>query len=115
LSGQFVFYFISKSFLLSGHPTAGTVYLAADDFAELRVNGVVVGSVGSPTDFALAAQAQSALTAFDIGSLLKRGTNVITIKGTNGSRDFSPFCAGTSCTYAQNPAGVVFGGSLSFN
>jgi hypothetical protein len=73
----------------------------------------VVGSIGSVTDIELALAAQSSLTPFDISSLLKPGRNVITVNGRNGSPSFSPFC-GATCTYNQNPAGIVFGGSLSF-
>ena len=40
------------------------------------------------------------------------GRNVITIRAQNGSAFFSG-CP-TICTYATNPAGVVFGGSLTF-
>ena len=106
------FYF-AKGFVLTGHPTSGSVYLAADDFAELRVNGRVVGSIGSITDVGLAGQAQSSLTRFDVTAFLKPGYNYITIVGQNGPPSFSGIC-GTICTYAENPAGVVFGGSLTF-
>ena len=60
---EFASYYFSRSFVLAGPPTAGTVYLAADDFAELLVNGIAAGSVGSITDVGLAGQAQSGLTA----------------------------------------------------
>ena len=106
------FYF-AKGFVLTGHPTAGSVYLAADDFAELRVNGRVVGSIGSITDVGLAGQAQSYLTRFDVSAFLKPGYSYITIVGQNGPPSFSGVC-GTICTYSENPAGVVFGGSLTF-
>jgi hypothetical protein len=102
-----------KSFILTGHPTNGVIYISADDFAQVRVNGSAVGSIGSVTDIGLAAAAQSSLTAFDISSLLKPGMNVVTVNGQNGPPSFSPFCAAI-CTYSQTQAGVVFGGSLSF-
>jgi hypothetical protein len=106
------FYF-SKGFVIAGTPTAGTLYLAADDYAQLQVNGVTVGSIGSVTDIGLAANAQSLLTPFDISSYLKPGYNHVTIIGRNGPTYYSSFC-GQTCTYAQNPAGVVFGGSIAF-
>jgi hypothetical protein len=106
-------YYFSKSFVLRGPPRVGTIHLSADDFAEVRVNGVAAGTVGSIADIGLSSLAQNELTVFDISSLLKPGRNVITVKGQNGPLSFPPFCDAT-CTYGQNPAGVVFGGSLSF-
>ncbi len=103
-------FFFSKTFVLSAAPSAGTVSVSADDFAEVRVNGVVVGSVGSISDLSLSGLAQGSLTAFDITSLLVAGTNTITIRGRNGPGSFGG-C--TNCTYAQHPAGVVFGGSIT--
>jgi len=88
---------------------AGHIYLAADDFAELFVNGNLVGKVGSTTDAAIAHAAQSSLTRFDLSSNLKAGTNVITVHGINGSGQFNK-CQ--NCSYSANPAGVVFGGSV---
>jgi hypothetical protein len=43
-------FFFSKAFNLSGSPTAGTISVAVDDFAEVRVNGMIVGTTGSVTD-----------------------------------------------------------------
>jgi hypothetical protein len=106
-------FFFSKTFVLSGHPTEGWIYLAADDFAEVRVNGEVVGSIGSVTDIGAAGDAQSYLHGFDILSFLKPGRNTITVQGQNGPVTFPAVC-GESCTYAQNPAGVVFVGWLTF-
>ena len=106
------FYF-SKTFVLPGYPVRGILYIAADDFAEVRVNGSVVGSVGSVTDIGLAGEAQSYLHEFDLTSFLKPGRNVITIRGQNGPPDYSG-CE-SPCTYGQNPAGVVFGGSLEYS
>ena len=109
---EFASFFFSNTFILAGYPTNGVIYIAADDFAEVRVNGSVVGTVGSVTDIELAGDAQSRLHEFDISSFLKPGRNVITIQGQNGSPDFAG--CDVTCTYSQNPVGVVFGGSLSF-
>jgi hypothetical protein len=101
-------YFFSKAFNLAGAPTAGSISVAADDFAEVRVNGAVVGTIGSETDGTLAFAGQSSLTTFDITSFLVPGTNVITVRGANGNLACGPVA------YNCNPAGVVFAGSLSF-
>jgi hypothetical protein len=106
------FYF-SKNFILTGHPTNGVIHIAADDFAEVYVNGTSAGMIGSTTDVALASIAQTSLQTFDLTSLLKPGRNTITVKAQNGQKAFSFLC-GATCTYGQHPAAVVFGGSLSF-
>ena len=99
----------TRTFVLAGSP-GGTISIAADDYAEVHINGDVVGSVGSTTDKAAASAAQSALTTFDLGSHLVSGANTITIVARNGPASFA---CGSVCTYAQNPAGVVFGGRLT--
>jgi hypothetical protein len=100
-------YFFSKKSNLPGTPTAGTISVAVDDFAQVLVNGEAVGTTGSLTDISSAGEAQSSLATFDITSYLVPGTNVITIRAANG-----PFGCGSG-PYSCNPAGVVFGGSLS--
>ncbi len=100
---QFLF---SKSFEIGSGVLGGSIALAADDFAEVFVNGTSVGTVGSTTDGAAASAAQSSITTFDISSWLLKGTNIISIGGVNG-----PFgCSGGA--YSCNPAGVVFGGEI---
>ena len=100
---EFVF---SKSFNL-GAPIAGTIWVAVDDFAEVVVNGTVVGSVGSVSDASLAGPAQNALTSFDIAPYLVSGSNVVAVRAANGVFGCGPGA------YACNPAGVVFGGELT--
>jgi hypothetical protein len=100
----------SHTYVLHGLPS-GTLSLGADDFAEIHVNDVVVGSVGSITDKTAASASQSMLTVFALDAYLVDGANTITIVGQNGPPSFAG-CAG-ACSYAQNPAGVVFGGGLS--
>src|SRR5262249_14498937 len=106
-------YFFSKTFILSGEPISGTISLAADDFAAIYVNRTHVGTIGSTTDPGSSNDAQSALHSFDLGSYLKPGRNTITIEAENGAPFFSPIC-GEGCPYDENPAGVVFGGSLTY-
>jgi hypothetical protein len=102
----------SKSFDLATAPTAASISVAADDFAEVRVNGHVVGTNGSITDVSVAGRAQNTLVTFDLRSLLSAGQNTIAIRGRNGPASFSGGCS-AHCTYAANPAAVVFGGSIA--
>jgi hypothetical protein len=101
-------YSFSKTFDLPGAPAGGTISLAADDSAAVIVNGTPVGSVGSTSNAAVAAAATNSLRTFDIGPYLIAGINVIAVNGANGN--FGCF----SVAYRCNPAGVVFGGSLSY-
>jgi hypothetical protein len=105
-------FFFSKTFVL-GEPVSGTISVAVDDFAQVLVNGVNAGTTGSITDYFAAAAAQGALVNFDITSLLKPGSNIVTVLAQNGPAWFAGGCPSEGCTYAMNPAGVVFGGSLS--
>lgn len=103
------FYF-AKTIDVPGTPTAAVLRVSADDFAEVRVNGVVVGATGSTTNGSLAGAAQSALRSFDIIAFLVPGANTITVRAQNGIGAFGG-CA--NCMYSQHPAGVVFGGSIT--
>jgi hypothetical protein len=100
------------TFTLGAAPT-GTLKIAVDDAAEVRVNGSVAGATGSVTTVAAASAAATSLTTFDLAPLLVPGTNTIAIAAQNGPTSFAG-CA-TPCTYASNPAGVVFGGTLSYH
>jgi hypothetical protein len=106
-------YYFSKTFVLTGYPTGGTISVAADDFAAVSVNGTAVGSIGSTADAGAASDTENTLHTFDVAPFLKPGENTITVKAQNGSPFFSPIC-NDGCPYDENPAGVVFGGSLSF-
>jgi hypothetical protein len=105
-------FFFSKTFLL-GNPVSGTISVAVDDFAAVLVNGVIAGTTGSVTDMNSASLAQGTLATFDITPFLRTGSNVVTIHAQNGPPSFAGGCPSEGCTYAMNPAGVVFGGSLS--
>ena len=106
------FYF-SKRITVPGHPVAATVSVAVDDFAEVLVNGTLVGSTGSISDVGLAGQAQNSLASFSVTSYLKPGANTITIHGQNGPASF-PGCE-APCSYEENVAGIAFGGSVYFD
>jgi hypothetical protein len=96
-----------------GTPLGGTLSVAADDGAEVIVNGTLVGATGSITDSTAASLANQALKGFNLAPLLVAGENTITVVGQNGPASFAGGCAG-GCTYAMNPAGVVFGGTLAY-
>jgi hypothetical protein len=101
-----------KSINVPGQPTAGAVHVAVDDLARIVVNGSVVGEWGSVTDQQAAGIAQNSLASFDITPFLRQGKNAVVVWAFNGP---SPFAGCTApCTYAENPAGVVFGGSITY-
>jgi hypothetical protein len=102
-----------KTFELGVNPT-GLIQIAADDFAQVFVNGIAVGSVGSITDIPPAGRAQSAPTTFDLTPALHTGTNKITVVGQNGPASFlMGSCGAAGCSYSQNPAGVDFAGTMT--
>ena len=103
-------YSFEKTISLAGEPESGIVYMAADDSAELYVNDNLVGAIGSISNNSSASIAQSTLQNFDILSYLHTGDNFIQIKSVNGPDSFANV---TNATYSQNPAGVVFGGSIT--
>jgi len=105
--------YFSKDFDLPGAPISGTILVAVDDFAEVSINGTVVGSTGSITDIGLAAGAQSALKPFDLTPFLRAGLNTVTIRAQNGPASFTGYRC-NPCDYSGNPAGVVFGGVLTY-
>ena len=104
--------YFSKQFDLQA-PIGGLIFIAADDFAEVIVNGVVAGSTGSVTDIALAKFAPLSLKIIDFAPYLVPGTNTLTVRAQNGPSGFRG--CDPSCTYdpTSNPAGVVFGGILT--
>jgi hypothetical protein len=105
-------FFFARTFKLGEMPS-GRITISADDAAEVRVNGVTIDTVGSVTDQSEAAISNSTLTTFDLSPRLRPGLNTITIAAQNGPASFAS-CP-TSCTYMNNPAAVVFGGSLTYH
>jgi hypothetical protein len=97
---------------IPGSPLQGKLYIAVDDFARIRVNGTVAGTWGSKTDPNAASSANNNTGSFDITSLLHPGTNAIVVQARNGPASFAVGCG--PCTYQPNPAGVVFGGTVSY-
>jgi hypothetical protein len=102
----------SKTVAIPGTPVKGTLYIAVDDFARIRVNGTIAGTWGSTTDINAASFANNNTRSFDITSLLHPGNNTIVVEAQNGPSFFAIDCG--PCTYHQNPAGVVFGGTVSY-
>ncbi|MBO0888533.1 hypothetical protein J2P12_05470 [Candidatus Bathyarchaeota archaeon] len=100
------FYF-SRTIHLSGSPVSGSISIAVDDFAEVFLNGHVVGEIGSINYAPAAVLAQSYLQTFDLTPFLVAGNNVLTIFAENGA--FGQCCPSS---YSGNPAGVVFGGTI---
>jgi hypothetical protein len=104
--------YLSRTFSVGLAPT-GQINIAADDSARVLVNGTDVGGVGSISDVNQAGISNTRLTTIDLSVALHPGTNTITIAAQNGPASFAG-CTG-SCTYLMNPAGVVFGGTLSYH
>jgi hypothetical protein len=100
-----------KTFVLGAHPT-GTISITADDFAQVVVNGAVVGSTGSTTDESASAAQFHSMTQMTLDAYLVAGKNTIRIEARNGPAAFTNgLCS--PCTYAGNPAGVLFGGTIT--
>jgi hypothetical protein len=94
-----------KSFVVGAGAT-GSILISVDDMAKVFVNATLIETVGSATDINAAAAAHMSAAFLDLTSGLRTGTNVITIAAENGPFGSSPY------TYAVNPAGVVFEGTL---
>lgn len=103
---RFVF---ERSFELRAE-AVGTLLVAVDDFAEVRVNGKRLGAIASVEQVAIASRAQGPLSRFDLSPYLVRGPNTISILAQNGPGTFAG-CPG-ACSYQQNPAGLVVGGDI---
>ncbi len=103
-------YTFSKEVVLDTKAQEATIFIAVDDFSSVSVNGSLVGAIGSTTDLTLATFAQNNLTSFDIAPFLNVGNNLIAIIAQNG---IGAFAGCSSCTYSQQPAGVVFGVSIT--
>jgi hypothetical protein len=102
-------YSFERTFVI-GKPIYGVVFVAADDLAEVIVNGIPVGSVGSVTSVSAAAPASANLSILNITGALVPGANTIRVRAKNGPDAFAG-CSG-ACSYQMNPAGVVFCGDI---
>jgi len=97
-------FFFVKAFSVPGTPVSATVTCAADDLAELYVNGTAV---------AQRCDGGSALNTLDVGAYLRPGANMFVLHAQNGPKWFSATCSDT-CTYSQNPAAVVLYGTIQY-
>ncbi len=102
----------TKTFTL-GAGALGQIAVGADDSADVYINQVLVGSIGSTSNEAAAEAAQNSGAVFDISAALRAGENTITIVAQNGPGSFAGNCPG-GCTYTQNTAGVAFAGTISW-
>ncbi|MEO7427256.1 MAG: hypothetical protein ABI036_18860 [Fibrobacteria bacterium] len=92
-------FIFTKQFYLCGSPTSGSISVAADNAAEVFLNGI---SIGTSSGF-------STLSTFTISaSKIAAGLNVIKIQATNAANP--PNCIGN---YQCNPAAMVFGASFA--
>jgi len=101
------FYFFRKSITLNAPPQSGNFFITADDYAEVRVNGSLVGSVGSLA----CCGGPRPLRGFNILPFLRQGANDIEVKAKNSF--YPDFPCSNCATYGTNPAGVVFGGRIT--
>lgn len=105
--------FFSKDIFVPGAPVSGTISVAVDDWVQVSVNGVVVCTRGSITDFSTASAAQNPPQAFDLGPALRAGSNTIRVWARNGPGSFAGNCA--PCPWSSNGAWVYFGGSIVYD
>jgi hypothetical protein len=105
--------FFTKNLFIPGAPIAGTLWVAVDDWVQVSVNGVVVATRGSITDFNAASAAQNPLLSFDLSIALLAGMNSIEVWVRNGPNSFAGNC--TPCPYSSNPGWVFFGGSITYD
>lgn len=94
-----------KTYVL-GPNSSGWIKIAADDFAEVRMNGVRLASIGSTADIGAALRSQKTLTHVDLTTSLREGPNTLTILGRNG-----PWACQPRRPY-HCPASVLFGGVI---
>jgi hypothetical protein len=102
-----------------GPGASGSLSMGADDQAWVWVNTEYVGTLGSVTDYQVASQGQFNLTQFNLSPALQatvpNGGNVtITVVAQNGPTSFGTACPAQGCDYAQNPAGVIFSGQITW-
>lgn len=95
-NAEFVF---QKMFYLCDVPVGGSISVAADDFAEVFLNGV---SVLKATGY------WAASTVNIAASSLMQGANVITVKAKNGGN----LANCTAGQYSCNPAGMILSASF---
>jgi hypothetical protein len=101
-------FIFQKKIVLPRDPSSAFMWVAVDDSAEVWVNGRAAGTTGSISNMSEASRAQASLKKFDIRPFLHRGMNKVSVVAHNGP---SFYALGAE----RQPAGVVFGGVISFN
>jgi glucose/arabinose dehydrogenase len=85
----------TRTFDLSGTPTAGGIVIGADDFYEASLNGVDFATVSDLNNFAEGNQ-----DTYDVAGLLRRGENTLTITVHNiPTGDVDPKANGAGLRY----------------
>ena len=102
---DFQTFWFSKAFYVRAEPVTASISIAVDNYAEIYVNGQLVGAYGSLIS---GAAAFNSLRKFSVKSFLHTGQNQLVIRAQNGAGTCDP------CNYAENPAGVVFGLNISY-
>ncbi len=98
--------YFSKTFDLTYAVRDATIWVAADNDAQVFVNGTSVGTVGDVSTPGSDSSSYNQTYSFTIPATdFVAGTNVITVLGVN-----APLSGAT--TYQADPAGVVFGGTI---
>jgi hypothetical protein len=105
-------FWFSKEIYLPAEPLTGSISIAADDYAEITVNGQLVAAYGSVTHLGAAVRSAKSLHRYGVKYLLHKGNNQIVIRAQNGPSSFVVGC--NPCNYAENPAGVVFGLNITY-
>jgi hypothetical protein len=103
--------FFRKTIYVPGTPVSGSIWIAVDDWAWVRVNGVVICTRGSITNVNTAVDAQNTIQAFDLMPALVPGLNTFIIWARNGPGSFAGNCA--PCPWYMNRSWVYFGGSIT--
>jgi hypothetical protein len=98
--------YFSKTFDLTTSVEDASIWVAADNDAQVFVNGFPVGTVGDVSTPGSDSSSYNQTHAFTIPAAdFLPGSNTITVLGVN-----APLSGAT--TYQTNPAGVVFGGTI---
>ena len=106
-------FWFSKVIYLPAEPLTGSISIAADDYAEITVNGQLVAAYGSVTQRGAAVHAHNSLRKYSVKDFLHKGSNQIVIRAQNGPSSFTEGGC-NPCDYAENPAGVVFGLNITY-
>jgi hypothetical protein len=118
LEGDIVYF--QKTFTISGYPTAGMLHITCDNGYEAWLNGHLVGSAGLGVGWEASDLTNpfvgfnwAIVGAYDVSSLLVKGTNTLIVKAANeyeGPKDLEPVG-----TVDLNPGGLIFQLDISSN